>query len=514
VQLLGGALLLVSLYLPWQRVSVNPSEFGDLPGSVESLLQFFRGQETLDGWESGVAPAAALAALLLVALSAVALARPELSTRLPLGRVAVAAAYFGIAVAVDSRSRGKFLISGAESAADLEFAYGAYIGLGAVAAVLLATVVLRQPELHLLRSPLAVAAVIVAAGLLLVFLLPWRRFMGIEYTGIAAPAAQVGAVMAICTPRASRGLGLLVALFTAAAFSTAPFPFEHTRSAWIGLGLSLTLAALALIGGISRPALERIPWLQLVLGAAGLLLVPSFFLPWQEFCYPREAFGPTSGRCVSVNAWESEAGSGAALLAIALIMSELARRRRLPPRLELAAGIALLATTLGFQLGRGGPFGLGYGFWIGAACTAVIVLLAAAHVRPPPLDTRLAPIALCLVYLAVVVPAPTWWNLFLFDAPRFLWFAPFSWITVAGALLALTLIRLWLERPADTRQLFLVPAVIATLAGLDLARFETITWGGGIVLALCGLLALCAFVEQRGGLGELRIPEILRVDRL
>ena len=114
----------------------------------------------------------------------------------------------------------------------------------------------------------------------------------------------------------------------------------------------------------------------------------------------------------------------------------------------------------------------------------------------------------------VVVPTLTWWNLFWFDAPRFLWFAPFSWITVAGALLALTLIRLWLERPSDTRQLFLVPAVIATLAALDLARAETITWGGGIVLALCGLLALCAFVEQRGGLGELRIPEILRVDRL
>ena len=508
----GGALLLASLYLPWQRVSVDVSELGGLQVSVESLLQLFRGQESLDGWESGVAPAAALAALLLVALSAVALARPELSTRLPLGRVAVVAAYFGVAVAVDSRSRGNFLVGAAASAANLEFAYGAYIGLGAVAAVLLATVVLRRPELHLLRSPLAVAAVIVAAGLLLLLLLPWRRFTGMEYTGIAAPAAQVAAVMAICTVRASRGLGLLVALFTAAAFSTAPFPFEHTRSAWIGLGLSLTLAALALIGGISRPALERIPWSQLVLGAAGLLLVASFFLPWQEFCYPQDAFPP--GRCVSVNAWESEAAPGAALLAIALIIGELVRLGRLPPRLELAAGVALLVTTLGFQFGRSGQFGLGYGFWIGAVCTGVIVVLAAGRVRPPPLDARLAPIALCLVYLALVVPTLTWWNLFEFDAPRFLWFAPFSWITVAGALLALTLIRLWLERPPDTRQLFLVPAVIATLAGLDLARAETITRGGGIVLGLCALLALCAFVEQRGGLGELRIPEILRVDRL
>jgi hypothetical protein len=68
----GGALLLVSLYLPWQRVSVDVSEYGDLQGSVDSLLQLFRGLGPLDGWDSGVAPAAALAALLLVALSAVA----------------------------------------------------------------------------------------------------------------------------------------------------------------------------------------------------------------------------------------------------------------------------------------------------------------------------------------------------------------------------------------------------------------------------------------------------------
>lgn len=511
--LLGGALVLVSLYLPWQRISVDLSEFGDLEGSVDGLLQLFQGQEPLDGWQSGVAPAEALAGLLLIALSAVALARPELSTRLPLGRVALVTAYFGIAVAADSRLRGRFLVGAAEPAADLEFAYGAYIGLGAVAALLLTSVVLRRAELQvLLRSPLAVAAVILAAGLLLVLLLPWRRFMGFEYTGIAAPAAQVGAVMAICTARASRGVGLLVALFTAAAFSTGRFPYEHTRSAWIGLGISLTLGALALIGGIRRPALERIPWAQLVLGAAGLFLVASFFLPWQEFCYPEDAF--PSGQCVSVNAWESEAAPAAALLAIALIIGELVRLRRLPPQLELAAGIALLVTTLGFQFGRGGTVGLGYGFWIGTVSTAVIVLLAVARMRPPRVDARLAPIALCLAYLALVVPTLTWWNLFMFDAPRFLWFAPFSWITIAGALLALTLIRLWLEEPPDTRQLLLVPAVIAALAGLDLARIETITWGGGIVLGLCALLALCAWALDPRRPGRLHVPEILRVDRL
>ena len=155
-------------------------------------------------------------------------------------------------------------------------------------------------------------------------------------------------------------------------------------------------------------------------------------------------------------------------------------------------------TTLGFQSGYGGEFRLGYGFWVGAACTGVVIVLAAAGLGRPPLDARLAPIALCLAYLAIVVP--TWWGVLSFDAPRFFWFAPFSWITVVGALLALTLIRLWLERTPDTRQLFLVPAVMAVLATLDLVRAETITWGGGIVLGLCALLALSAWLEHARGL--------------
>lgn len=507
----GGALLLVALYLPWQRVSVDLSYFGDQRGSVGSLLHLFGGSEPFEGWNSGVAPAAALAALLLMALSAVALARPALTTRLPLGRCALAAAYFGVAVAADIRSQGKQFV-GQDEAADLRFAYGAYLGLGAAAAVIVAALVLRRAELPRLHSPFAVAAVTLTSGLLLVFLLPWERFMGFEYRGIVAPAAQVAAVVAICTPTAPRRLVLLAGLFIAAAFSVGTPPLERTYGAWVGIGLAIAMAALSLTGGIRRPELERVPWTVLVLSAAGLLLVASFFLPWQEFCYPPEAFGPSSEQCVSPNAWGSEAASGAALLAIALSVGELGRLRRLPPPAELAAGIALLVTTLGFQYGHGGMFGLGYGFWIGAVCTAVIVVLAARRVRPPLLDARLAPIALCLAYLAVVVP--TWSGVLGFDAPRFLWFAPFSWITIAGALLALTLIRLWLERPSDTRRLLLVPAIIAALAGLDLARAETLTWGGGIVLGLCALLALSAWVESRRGLGRLHVPEILRIDRI
>jgi hypothetical protein len=34
------------------------------------------------------------------------------------------------------------------------------------------------------------------------------------------------------------------------------------------------------------------------------------------------------------------------------------------------------------------------------------------------------------------------------------------------------------------------------------------------VLGLCALLALSACVESRRGLGRLRVPEILRIDRI
>lgn len=503
VLLAGGALLLVALYLPWQRFSFDVHEFGVDP----SVL----GLEPFEGWNSSVAPATALAALLLVGLSAVAFARPGLTARLPLGRCALAAAYFGVAVAVETRSQGEI---GLGETADLRLAYGAYLGLGAAAALLVAGLALRRAELRALRSLFSATAAILAAALLLVFLLPWATFMEFDYRGIVVPAAQVAAVVAICTPGATRSLALLVFPFTAATFSALTPELDRRYGAWLGAGLAIAFAALALSGGIRRPELGRIPWLRLALSAAGLLLVSSFFLPWQEYCYPEDESlsGPWAGMCVSQPVWGSVAAAGAALLAIALIVGELGRSDRLPPRAELVAGIALLVTTLGFQFSHGGEYDLRYGFWIGAACTAVIVVLAALTLSPPPLDARLAPIGLCLAYLAVVVP--TWWGVPSSDSRLFFWFAPFSWITLVGALLALTLIRLWLERPPDTRWLLLVPAVIAALAGLDLARAEAVSWGGGIVLGLCALLALCGWVERTRRFGPLNIPEILRVDRL
>lgn len=523
--LLGGALLLVSLYLPWQRLSLDLSEFGEQRGSVDSLLHLFAGTESLEGWDSPVAPAAALAALLLVGLSGAVYARPGLVTRLPLGRSALLAAFFAVAVAVGTRSHAISLTRGAQANGGVDLqaqaAYGTYVGVAAVAVTLLGALLLRRGELSAFRSPAALAGALLVLGLLIAFLLPWTRFAGFDDSGIAGPATQIAAVFAICMPVATSapvrlGLAALTALFTAAAFSTTTFPYGRAYGAWIGVGFALGLVVLSLKGGARRPDVEGVPWSRLVLGASCLLLVASLFLPWQEFCYPAES-GPLSGRCVSVNGWPIESGAGAAILAIALLLGELARMRRLLPHAELAAGIALLVTTLGFQVGYADQFDLGYGFWVGAVCTALIVVLGAASLSRPQLDARLVPIILCIAYLAIVVP--TWWGVLAFEGvlgfpPSMFWFAPFSWITVAGALLALTLIRLWLERPPDTRRLVFVPAVIGVLAGLDLVRAETITWGGGIVFGICALLALSAWVEHARGLGTLEVPEILRVDRL
>jgi hypothetical protein len=66
---------------------------------------------------------------------------------------------------------------------------------------------------------------------------------------------------------------------------------------------------------------------------------------------------------------------------------------------------------------------------------------------------------------------------------------------------------------ADSREVR-VERADALLATLDLVRAETITWGGGIVLGLCALLALSAWVEDARGLGTPQVPELIRVDRL
>jgi hypothetical protein len=99
-------------------------------------------------------------------------------------------------------------------------------------------------------------------------------------------------------------------------------------------------------------------------------------------------------------------------------------------------------------------------------------------------------------------------------------FAPISWLTVAGALLGIHLFGSWLRRAAGGSArpglLVVLPLALLALAALDLIRLRSagITWGGGLVVGLCILLAVLGRVEAQSGLEKMQIPASLRVDRL
>jgi hypothetical protein len=189
--------------------------------------------------------------------------------------------------------------------------------------------------------------------------------------------------------------------------------------------------------------------------------------------------------------------------------------------------VALLVATLGFQLehqsGDDVRLAFGYGAEIGFAGGALLVVLAVLRLRPPVLDrkrtlVRLAPIGICAAYLVVVVLP--WWDVLPRDIQSGLLFAPISWLTIAGVLVGIRLLRLWARQIVDASAaawlLVLLPLALLALAVLDLIRLrdDGITWGRGAIVGLCLLLALLGRVEQRQGLENFRIPEVLRVDRL
>jgi hypothetical protein len=383
---------------------------------------------------------------------------------------------------------------------------------------------------------------VLVVGLLVALLLPWERFSSgppPTILGIAIPATVVAAVLALCllfawwsvdpATRAERlVLSAGVVLFTGAAVSSITFPGSYSYGAWVGLGIACALVALALINGARVSELARPRWHALAMGAAATLFVTGLFLPWQRACYvPGRGLGPLAGRCLSTNGWTTTPGSAAAVLAIGLVIVTLAPRRFAVSGIELAAGLGLLVATLGFQLSEGEGSGLrlefGYGSTIGFTGAALLVAVAVARLRAPTLDwnrvaVRLTPIAACAGYLVVVVLP--WWDVLPRHWQSVLRFAPLSWLTIVGALVGIRLLRLWVRQITGASEsadsLVILPLALLALAALDLIRLRAggISWGGGVVVGLCLLLALSGRLEQLEGLQNFRIPEILRVDRL
>ncbi|MEK6274066.1 MAG: hypothetical protein AABM30_01855 [Actinomycetota bacterium] len=480
--------------------------------------------------------------MVLAAVAGAAWVRPGLARRLPLGRCALLAGYFGIAVGFQTRSETWKL---GES---FHYAYGAYVGLAATIIILVAAGAERRRELARYRSASLLVLLLLVAGLLVAFLLPWvqgnfyvdnEAVATFTYLGIASAAAAVAAVFAICLPVAwSRpgatpvqrlALAGVVVLFTgAAAVSFPPFSGHRAYGVWVALGLAASLLLLSLVDGPRSLRLAQPSWRQLVAASAGALFVAALFLPWQRECYDaNRGFGPLGGHCLSANAWtRTLPAAAAALLALALVAAILGPRRLRLSVVELAAGFGLLVATIGFSLqeGGGGGFHVGHAFGstIGFVLAAVLIALTLVRSRFPKLNwrraaVRLVPIAACAAYLAIIVLP--WWGLLWKDFHTPPIYPPLSWLTITGAILGLHLLGLWTRQIAGASggaELVLLPLGLLALATVDLVnqRAEVVTWGRSAVVSLCLVLALVGRIEQRGGLESLRIPGAFRLDRL
>src|SRR5262249_42343015 len=152
----------------------------------------------------------------------------------------------------------------------------------------------------------------------------------------------------------------------------------------------------------------------------------------------------------------------------------------------------------------------------------VLVVLALAALRPhaPGRRLALAPAAVGLVYVAVVVLP--WWGVL----PDGTWstfsraFAGLSWETVAAALVGIRLVRLSVARaaggPRSADEPVTLPLALAALAALDAIRLRELglTWNTVVLVALSGILLAFGVVERAGGLRGLDEPEFLRIDRI
>jgi len=530
----GGLLLLVSLYLPWVATTANAGF-----GTDSSLLHVFGGED-IGAWSAAAGTPAAVVALYLVGAGATAWMR---AIRIPISAPALLAAYFALAITAESRTAAMNLDDGVTTV-DVHYARGAYLGITAGLLAVASAFALgrsrstrteRPTALGLLGTGLAVA-------LLATLLLPWERatfrFEGasasIEYLGISGPASVVAALAAVWvatsfwSQHADRVwkrvlLGSGAALFSLGAFSAADPVLHRTHEAWIALASAFALAALTILpGGRVRVAwVKRLEWRALALAAAPALFLGSLFLPWRSECFPRSfAPDPRAGHCVTLNGWILT-GTAAAVLATWLFVVAIRRRGGLGHPVALAAGVLLFAVANAVELTRGStppvPVELGYGAFVGMACAVAAIALAVPRVNVASLEwreigVRALPVALCLAYVAIVMVPPLLEP--SFDQPT-LFFAPTSWLTVTGVVVATLLIEAWIVGSADRAWLVVWPLCMLALAVVDVVRLrENLAWGAAVVVAICGALLGLGRIEQIGGFRGLRAPEILRVDRI
>jgi hypothetical protein len=522
--LLGSALMfLASLYLPWRAGPARSCG----PGCVQSAY-------TVDGWWSGIGDVAALVGLGLAAVAAAALARPTWRPRLPLGRCSLGVGYVMLAVAATIRAHDGLLSSTSYGfGLHLHWAYGAWLGMASAGLAVGAATALRGRDLARRPSAPALVFALLGLGLLASLLLPWSRYRfaapshavystpGITYSA----AALAGLAVFVGAASDTRRLGTAgaVALFTGAAFSAYAPGAQRAYGAWLALSFALALLGFATVsarGALRRPAPAGALWI--VAGAAAVF-VASLFLRWQTFCAPAPAgsggVGHGIGVCISANGWTIP-NSTAAMLALLVAAAPVVWLRRLSSA-ELAVGTGFLVATAGFETQQFVRARLAYGAFVGFAAAGAFVLLTVSRHRPPPLDrgrlaVRLVPVTGSLLFvLGVLIPSwgalPSPWGR---EAGVLV-----GWLAVAGLLLSLHLLRAWLpltgRSPSGDETLTLVPVALLALAVLGIGHEDLgVTWGDGIRVALCLLLLALGWLERRQGLENIRLPEILRLDRL
>ena len=525
--LLASALtFLASLFLPWREVQAHSGGPGIL-----GLLSLVATDGNLEGWATTVGVAASLAALVLVTAAASALIRPTGSLRVRFTPIALAMLYLAIGSVLVMRAEERVY----ERRLHVHYAYGMFLGLTAAAVALVAAVGLEAREMRRPRH-LEPLGALLGVGLLAAALLPWASPFGPDRT-LSFPGVTLGLVVLLTAgacvivgtapwsgPPLYAAVG--VAVLTGAGVN-AIWPNTIRYGAWIALGCAIALVAVA---ALAKPAPRPVrPPFALGLGAAAAaVLVVSLFLPWQQFCNPGgNPYGHGIGSCIATTGWANgEFGSFTGVLALLLIFGALGATALALPPTEIVLAIATLVAVVGASLGKSSGYpswSFGYGAYVGFAATGILLFIALSRVPPPRIEgrhalARLVPLAAAFAaFLTIALPSwtvlPVQWSsqaVVLRD-----------WYAVVGLLLAIHLMRRWLESarriPFPSEQLVLLPLTLLALTALQLIRnrSEGMTWGGGILAGLCLLLAVVGWLELDGRLESIRVPgEIWRIDRL
>ena len=499
---------LASLYLPWQD-----SSLGSGGGTLALLDRFTTTTGPFNGWTTAGA-AAALAALALALTSAVAVARPTLERRMPIGVCVLALAYFALGGVVERRALDNILNLAGHVRVQFQYTYGAYLAFASVVVALLGAVALELARPRRRPSPAEGAMALLALGVLVSLLLPWEQIARYSFPAIGTAPATLAAFalfagLAVRRSDARLAAAAAAALLTGATISLVSRGGSVAYGAWMALGFTLGLVAVAALAARNALDFPRPKRLAGCRAGAAIVLIAALFMPWNTLGYNGWWSAATPG---------SVAGSLAILVVAALGSPQLERYV-----VELSFAIAIFVTTLGFAVDRLTVIGgFAYGAYVGFAGTAGLVLLALAELRHrlpnrAPLPLQSLAIAASFAFLAIVVVAQ--WNVvpdsLQGEAPPLL-----TWLGVASVLLALHLLASWVRLAAGPRsvenELVLIPAVLLVLVilGSVVDRGAEPNWGLAVILALGVVLVLLGWIEPRGGTARLRLPEALRVDRL